>query len=215
MLIHDVVQGSPEWRALKLGRPSASEFHKIVTPTGKLSAQARKYACRLVAERLLNQPLDLLEGIPAVERGKALEADAIAQYEFAEEMETRAVGFVTTDDGLIGASPDRLIVGARGGLEVKCPLLQTHIDYWLAGPGDDYRPQVQGQLWVCELEFDDFYSYHPQMEPVLIRTERDEPYIKLLEQSLRAFVDMLAEIHARVMPAFFSLPPADRVMALT
>src|SRR6478609_9609842 len=74
MKIHDVAQRSPEWHALRLGKPTASEFHKIITPkTGKLSAQARKFACRLIAERLLNEPLDLLDGIEAIERGKAME----------------------------------------------------------------------------------------------------------------------------------------------
>jgi hypothetical protein len=205
MKIHDVAQDSPEWHTLRLGKPTASEFHKIITPkTGKLSAQARKFACRLIAERLLNEPLDLLDGIPAIERGKAMEPDAIAQYEFAEEIETQAVGFVTTDDGLVGASPDRLIVGASAGLEIKCPLLPTHIGYRLDGPGDDYRPQVQGQLWVAELEWIDFYSYHPQMEPVRLRTQRDDAYIKLIERALHDFNDMLHDMYERVRPAFFA-----------
>jgi hypothetical protein len=205
MKIHDVAQRSPEWHALRLGKPTASEFHKIITPkTGKLSAQARKFACRLIAERLLNEPLDLLDGIEAIERGKAMEPDALAQYEFAEEIETQAVGFVTTDDGLVGASPDRLIVGVSAGLEIKCPLLPTHISYSLDGPGDDYRPQVQGQLWVAELEWIDFYSYHPQMEPVRLRTQRDDAYIKLIEQALRDFNDMLHDMYERVRPAFFA-----------
>jgi hypothetical protein len=210
MKIHDVAQRSPEWHALRLGKPTASEFHKIITPkTGKLSAQARKFACRLIAERLLNEPLDLLDGIEAIERGKGMEPDAVAQYEFAEEIETQPVGFVTTDDGLVGASPDRMIVGAPAGLEVKCPLLPTHIGYWLDGPGDEYRPQVQGQLWVAEFEWLDFYSYHPQMEPVRLRTQRDDAYIKLIEQALRDFNDMLHDMYERARPAFFSGLPSN------
>ena len=210
MKIHDVAQRSPEWHALRLGKPTASEFHKIITPkTGKLSAQARKFACRLIAERLLNEPLDLLDGIETIERGKAMEPDAVAQYEFAEEIETQPVGFVTTDDGLVGASPDRLIVGASAGLEIKCPLLPTHIGYRLDGPGDDYRPQVQGQLWVAEFEWLDFYSYHPLMEPVRLRTQRDDAYIKLIEQALRDFNDMLHDMYERVRPAFFAGLPSN------
>src|SRR5512142_2020977 len=76
MKIHDVAQRSPEWHALRLGKPTASEFHKIITPkTGKLSSQARKFACRLIAERLLSEPLDLLDGIAAIEHGRAMESD--------------------------------------------------------------------------------------------------------------------------------------------
>ena len=171
--------------------------------------KARKFACRLIAERLLNEPLDLLDGIETIERGKAMEPDAVAQYEFAEEIETQPIGFVTTDDGLVGASPDRLIVGASAGLEIKCPLLPTHIGYRLDGPGDDYRPQVQGQLWVAEFEWLDFYSYHPQMEPVRLRTQRDDAYIKLIEQALRDFNDMLHDMYERVRPAFFAGLPSN------
>ena len=210
MKIHDIEQRTPEWYALRIGKPTASQFDKVITPkTGKLSAQARKFACRLIAERLLQEPLDLLDGIEAIERGRALEPDAIAQYEFAEEVETRPIGFITTDDGLIGASPDRLIVGAPAGVEIKCPLLQTHIGYWLDGTDDAYRPQVQGQLWVCEFERLDFYSYHPQMEAVKRRTHRDEPYIKLVDQALRDFNDMLHDMYEKVRPAFFALPPTE------
>ena len=116
---------------------------------------------------------------------------------------------MTTDDGLVGASPDRLIVGASAGLEIKCPLLPTHIGYRLDGPGDDYRPQVQGQLWVAEFEWLDFYSYHPQMEPVRLRTQRDDAYIKLIEQALRDFNDMLHNMYERVRPAFFAGLPSN------
>jgi hypothetical protein len=39
MITHDVTQGSPEWLEARLGIPTASEFDKIITPTGKPSTQ--------------------------------------------------------------------------------------------------------------------------------------------------------------------------------
>ena len=34
MIIHEVEQGSGDWLKLRLGIPTASEFDKIITPTG-------------------------------------------------------------------------------------------------------------------------------------------------------------------------------------
>ena len=200
MIIHRVEQGSLEWLTLRLGLPTASEFHKILTPGGKLSAQARPYAIRLITEELLQRSLETLTGIEWMERGKELEPLAVKAYEFRQDIETEPVGFLTTDDGLIGCSPDRL-VGDDGLLEIKCPAPHTHVGYMLDGPGKDYRPQVQGQLYVSERDWVDWLSYSPEMPMVVVRTERDEPYIRALAAELDAFLDMKAELMERVRAA--------------
>src|SRR5271163_3189981 len=175
-----VQQGSPEWINARLGIPTASNFDKILTPGGKLSEQSRKYAFYLAAEHLLKRQLDSIDYLEWVARGKELEPDAVKNYEFLQEVETRQVGFITTDDGCIGASPDRLVVGAKGGLEIKCPSPQIHMGYMIDGFGKAYKVQVQGQMYVAELEFVDRYSFHPEMPPFLERTVRDEPFITQL-----------------------------------
>jgi hypothetical protein len=191
MIEHNVVQGEPAWFALRIGIPTASEFKKIITPAkAELSKQARGYAFKLVAETLLNRSLDDLEGLEWITRGRELEPTAVRAYEFAEGIKTRPVGFITTDDGKIGASPDRMLIGVAGGLEIKVPAPATHVGYLIDGFGDDYRPQVQGQMMVCELDFVDRYSYSPEMPFVRDRTPRDEPYIAKLAAALREFCDM-------------------------
>lgn len=198
MKIHDVQQGSPEWFRSRLGIPTASCFDQIVTPvTGKLSKSADRYAYRLIAERLLNTPSETVEGQTWMERGKELEPQAVKQFEWVNEVETEPVGFITTDDGLVGCSPDRLVKGAPRGLEIKCPSPHVHLGYLLSGQADAYRPQVQGQLYVAELERVDFYSYHPRMPACQITTTRDEPYIKLLRDALEQFNERLFEMLER------------------
>jgi YqaJ-like viral recombinase domain len=194
-VVHQAEQGSPEWFALRVGIPTASCFHKIVTPTGKLSAQAAKYAYFLAAERLLGRSLEPdLNGIEAIRRGHELEPEAVQMYEFDQDVDTTPVGFITTDDGRIGASPDRLIVGRKGALEIKCPLAQTHVQYMIEGFGADYTPQAQGQIAVAELEWVDRYSYHPEMPPVHVRTYRDEAYQRLLVPALVEFCELLETV---------------------
>jgi len=187
-------QGSDAWITARLGIPTASNFDKILTPGGKLSESARKYAFYLAAEHLLHRQLDSIDNLEWVARGKDLEPEAVKNYEFLQDVQTREVGLITTDDGRIGASPDRFIIGKNAGLEIKCPAPHTHMGYMIDGFGKAYRVQVQGQLYVAELDFVERYSYHPEMPPVLEHTTRDEPYIKLLADALDQFCDDLAEI---------------------
>ena len=52
MIILDHEQGSEEWLAARLGKPSASSFSKLITQTGKPSSSADGYINELIAERL-------------------------------------------------------------------------------------------------------------------------------------------------------------------
>jgi YqaJ-like recombinase protein len=205
MIPHYMEQNTPEWYAIRLGKPTASEFHRIITAVkGDLSKSARKYAHALVAETLLRRPLEKPPGTPwAMERGKLLEPLAIQQYAFTNDVEVKRLGFATTDDGRVGASPDGLIVGARGGLEVKCTLDENHMGIWIDGPGEDYKQQVQASLAVCELEWWDLYAYHPELPPVTIRTYRDEPYITKMSAALREFLAMRDEMLVRAKASGF------------
>ena len=60
-IFHDVAQYSEAYDRLKLGIPTSSNFHKIITPQGKPSKQWREYACVLIAERLLQQKIEFLQ----------------------------------------------------------------------------------------------------------------------------------------------------------
>lgn len=200
MKIVNCTQGTPEWFAIRRGIPTASMFDKIVTPAkGQLSKSSVTYAYKLLVERLLNAPADKGDSTEWMERGNSLEASAANQYSFVNDVNLDLVGFVTTDDGLIGASPDRLIKGKSAGLEIKVPAPWTHLGYLLDGPAEAYRPQVQGQLYVCEFEFVDFFSYSERMPACTIRTARDEPYIALLSSALKAFTEQMADMEERAL----------------
>lgn len=203
MKIIECVQGSDEWLAARLGIPTASEAHQIVTAVkGDLSKSARKYAHQLVAETLLGRPLEKPPGTSwAMARGKELEPFARAQYAADKGVEVRQVGFVTTDSELIGASPDGLVVGTRGGLEIKCVLDANHMGILLDGPGDDYKQQCQLGMAVCELAHWDLYAWHPTLPPLAIRFERDEPYIAKMQAALVEFLAMRDAMLAKALAA--------------
>lgn len=195
-----IAQGTEAWRAARLGRPTSSMFHKIITPkTMQLSASARGYAFQLVAERILKRPPeDTISDLQWLERGRELEPSAVSLYEFEHEVTTVPGGFITTDDEAVGCSPDRLLPDQRGGLEVKCPKPENHLAYLVDGFGESYIPQVMGQLWIAELDWVDRISYHPELPPVRQRTFRDEAFIGKLRQAVADFLDLTDEIEAKV-----------------
>ena len=203
-IIHrNIEQGTPEWLAIRLGIPTASCFDKIITPAkGELSKSARAYAAYLVAETIMGEPLEPERGDPYwIAWGKQHEAMAAEHYARATGTETEAVGFVTTDDRKVGCSPDRLIVGQRGAVEIKCPAPWTLASYWADGLGLDYKCQMQGQMGVAELEFVDLYAWHPVLTPIKIRTYRDEPFILKMGIALAEFLAMRDELLAKVKGA--------------
>ena len=213
---YQIEQGSVGWYTMRLGIPTASSFAKIITPKGEKSKQARKYQYRLIAERLIKESQDDQLGyVKWVERGTELQDPAAAMFEFTHESRLEPGGFVTTDDGRIGCSPDRLLAGGRQALEIKAPAPWTQIGYLLDGPGDDYRPQVQGQLYVGGFEAVHFYSYHPQMPPFEHVTLPDRGFQRLLQSTLAYFVDELDTLteRARSLGAYAVLnrpqTPAD------
>lgn len=206
MIVLQHRQGTQEWLDSRLGIPTASQFHRILSPTGKLSAQADDYMAALLAERMIGQNCS---GGPRIEdqgpwmtRGSALEAEARSWYAFTKDVEPARCGLCLTDDRIAGCSPDAL-VGDDGLLEIKCPSAAKHAAYLMEGGlAEKYRPQVQGQLWVTGRAWVDVLSYCPGFEPpldaALIRVDRDEPYIAALNTAVRAFVKRLDSEHARL-----------------
>lgn len=199
-------QGSAQWIAARLGLPTASQFSRILTPrTLKPSASAERYLWELLAERIIGQPANDAS-TKFMERGKAMEAQAVAFYELQRGVDTRRVGFVTRDDGLVGCSPDRF-VGDDGLLEIKCASAAVHVGALLGGVTDEYRAQVQGQLWITGRQWCDLLYFNPEMPPVLTRMERDPEFIAALSQAVGSFAERLADGAHRLAEAGCTFAP--------
>lgn len=195
MKIHDVPQGTSAWHAVRFGIPTSSCFDKIITPGGKASSSAEGYMNHLLAERILGRVIDGYKSA-AMEHGNDYEAKAIAAYEFTRNVTSRKIGFITTDDGLIGCSPDSFIEEhPEGMLEAKAPTPAVHVSYLMAatGAGKEYKVQLQGQLWLCEKEWDDIISSCAGMPDAIFRAVRDEVFIKELSAHVRSFSRQLEE----------------------
>ena len=183
---HDVAQYSETYDRLKLGIPTSSHFHKIITPQGKPSKQWREYACILIAERILHHKIEFYNS-PAMERGLIVEAEAADWYEFDQDLTVQRIGFITDDEHTMGCSPDRL-VGDEGLLEIKAPLPQTQVAYWISGElNERFRPQLQGQLYISQRSWVDILCWHDVLPKLVMRVDPDEKFIKALDRELRIF----------------------------
>lgn len=213
MIFRAVNPRSPEWFAYRIGIPTASEFHKIVTPkTMKLSSQSMPYMYRLLAEWLTGEQVENAS-TEWMDRGVELEDRAMLAYEMLADTETQPGGFCTTDDGMIGCSPDRL-VGDDGDLELKCPLIHTQVGYALgAGVDEDYMAQLQGRMMITGRQWVDIFSYHPRLSLPPIRVKRDEKYIAILQPVLASFVECMLqkrlELEQRFGPFVRPVPERD------
>lgn len=205
-----VPQGSTAWFNLRAGVPTASRFSDIMTPKTMKPAEARwKYACRLIAEKLLNWQAESLDMIRHIEEGRANEPLAIGQLNVLTGTVSQKVGFVTSNDGRFGASPDRAMGGnpkIAGGIEegslqtvieTKCPTIPKQMEYLLLGDDGAYRCQRQGQLLVAEADKAIFFSFNPQMPEHLVEDGRDEAFLVKLSDCLERFHDELSEMTER------------------
>jgi YqaJ-like viral recombinase domain len=173
VIFHDVIQGSPDWYALRRGIPTASNFDRVMTPrTRQYAKAADSYVAELIGEQMSHYLPEGVESFTsrAMKYGIETEAEARRYYSLHREVEVFHGGFCQTDDKRFGSSPDSL-VGDDGVLEIKCPQATAQVLYLLDGNIPDiYLCQVHGHLIVTGRTYCDFLSYHCGLPPLLIRT---------------------------------------------
>ena len=198
MIILTDEQGSPEWLASRLGRPSASMFSNLITTSGKPSSSAKKYIAEMVAERLTGRSKPFYTN-DHMERGNFLEPEAREAYEFITDLEVVETGFILHDSEEFGCSPDGLVAN-DGGLEVKCPSDGVHAGYLIDGKvPTKYYQQVQGCMWVTGRDWWDFMSYHPEMPHLLVRMERNEEFIEAMATEVNKAVETIVKETERLV----------------
>jgi len=122
----------------------------------------------------------------AMQRGVELEDEARMYYEIAMDDTVEEIGFVTNSElgDCIGVSPDGMIDGRKGLLEIKCPMAETHVKYLLADElPAEYKNQVHMQMAVTDAEYCWFMSYCPKFIPLMLRIDRNE-YTENMREAL-------------------------------
>lgn len=203
MKFHQVEQYTTEWKRLRMGHPSASKFHLLISPEGKPKSpdlvERKRYLYKLVAERILGEPMpDSFEGNSYTDDGHAREAPARSALAQKLKCQIDNGGWCTTDDLRFGCSPDGMLRNRREGCEIKAPAAWTHLQFICEGPGDRFRAQTQGQILVGEFDAIHFWSYHPEFAPVYVCVLPDEKYIAALRKQLDLFCEEISAKEAFV-----------------
>ena len=161
----EMIQGSEAWLAARKGRATASQFKKILTPTGKLSAQSKSYALKLARECVCDDPFEFT-GNKATDWGNEQEPHARQAFMDYTGLEVVEIGFATHKTmTCVGCSPDGLIIDGGeviAGLEIKCPSPDTFVEWVMADvvPAE-HLPQIHGSMIVTGLKRWDFVAYFP------------------------------------------------------
>ena len=210
-------QRTPEWRAARLARVTASQVGAILgnSPNGDRDTVMR----RMVRDWHGAEPEWV--GNVATEYGTFHEDGALVEYQMETGNAVTAEGFVTREDWA-GCSPDGLI-GLTGGLEIKCPFGKRKM-----GAGDTFKPladqqhyhdQIQFSLWVCERAWWDFFQWAPGATAL----EQVKPCSKWRASALpklrQFYADYLherehnADAHLEPLRVSVDTPEAARLMA--
>lgn len=195
-------QGSDIWWELKKGKPSASNFHRIVTSKGKPSAGMDGYIAELIADEVMMLPKYFTErGRPvtkAMTEGTDREPEARRYYELEHDCRVEQVGLCVHASGLFCCSPDGL-VGEDGGLELKNPKQETQAKWLMKGVVPrEHIAQCHGFLLVTGRKWIDFYSYADGLRPLEVRVTPNE-FTEQLQSALTTFLDKFAAAKAKLI----------------
>lgn len=188
MIVLNIEQGSEAWFEHRCGRITGTRFKALMSGE---STQGFKDLITTVAGEILSNEVEETYSNADMERGKDLEPFARKEYESIFETKVKEYGFVLPDEDkfyheYVGVSPD----GHK--LEIKCPKMKTHLNYIEKGVfPNDYKWQVQGQLFVTGWDYIDFMSYYPNLKPFIIRVKPDNEMHQQIEDRLKIAIELI------------------------
>ena len=203
MITHhpELIQGSDEWIAARLGILTASEMKHIITPSLKPAKndKGRAHLYELLAQRITGHVEPHYVGDDML-RGLNDERDARALYS-THYAPVQEVGFITNDRWgfTIGYSPDAM-VGDDGLIECKSRRQKFQIETICQNLGLDggstipaeFIIQIQTGLLVAERAWCDFVSYSGGLPMVVIRVFPDHAVQDAIIAASMEFEDRLA-----------------------
>jgi hypothetical protein len=195
-IVHNVVQRSPEWFALRAGRLTGSVADDMTTflKSGNESAARRDLRLKLATERLIEGPMidDYIS--PEMQWGMDRESEALARYESVVGNLANTVGFISHPTLLAGASLDAYLGDYEVVTSLKCPKSTTHYRYLRTnGIPPDYVPQMLHELWLTGAEEYHFVSYDPRfpdwsLQLLVVKVPRNENLVEEYRDRALAFL---------------------------
>lgn len=217
---NDLIQGEQPWLDARRGILTASEVHKIITPTLKIADndKTRSHVWEILAQRVSGyvEPQyisdDMLRGNIDEVRARDLYREHYA--------DTQSMGFITNDQWgfTLGYSPDDL-VGDEGLIECKSRRqrfqVQTIVENVATGePVPDYLMQCQTGMLVTGRKWCDLISYSGGLPLAVIRVHADQVVQDAIVAAATAFEAKIAEKRAIYERVAADLVPTERIIEM-
>ncbi len=188
VIIEHMPQGSPQWLEARRGCITMSHAKDLITKgrkKGEPSQTRLSYLISVASEIITGVSADTFKSWE-MEKGNLLEPQAREAYMELTGYDIQEVGLgYLNSERRISGSPDGL--GIDRGMEVKCQQPKNHLKTIVNGfDPKEFRPQMQGNMWVFDKKYWDYVSWCPEFkdQPIFIYTvERDEEMIAEIRES--------------------------------
>ena len=195
-------QRTPEWHLERLGKITGSVAGDVMnfTAKGEPDAGRKNLIVKLAVERITGASVETYQNA-AMRRGTELEPFALAAYEAntGNLVETVGVCFNSKYPHIVMSSDG--LIDSNGMIEIKAPDSQhKHLSALTSGShAQEYKWQIQFQLWCAEREYNDAVSYDTRfpshLQLAIVRVYRDDSSIAKLEaECLKVEAEILAVI---------------------
>lgn len=200
MQIIKVEQKSDEWFALRNKYPlTASEAQAI----GNQGKGLETLVWEKLAERYSNGDK---ERYTNKDLGRGIELEPLARdmYELQTGNKVHEVGFVINEkiSSVGGVSPDGIVTGQNGGVEIKCFEDKKHFKNMVNGLEieSQYIWQMQMQMLFTGWEFVDFVTYNPNFKQSLLvkRVLPDKEMQEKIREGLKKGEELIKEIENKI-----------------
>lgn len=156
-------QRDEAWFAIRAGKFTGSRFADLMARTKSgPSASRANLLVTLAVERLTGKCVETYTN-QAMQRGIDLEQQAKEAYQVSTGEIIEDVAWIQHPDySFVGVSPDGVI--GDGLIEIKCPAnMAKHYAALIDGShAQEYKWQIQGQLWVSGAPWCKAVSYDPR-----------------------------------------------------
>lgn len=178
----DAPQRSPEWIALRAPRIGASEIGEYMAKgvKGQYLAGRKNVTRKIAFSKAFGVPMSTFVN-GAMQAGIDNEDFVADQYAQSQGVELVKLGAAYND--WFVASPDRGIVGQKGGVEIKWLQDNEWAELILTGfPKDLHYDQMQGQMWAFGWDFVDYVAGNGNTgKYYIVRINRNDKRIEEIE----------------------------------
>lgn len=190
-------QRTEEWFQARMGKVTASKITDVLAKPkkkGGISKVRQKYMMQIISEILTGKPHIERINSPDIQRGVDFEDEAREAYEHETFNLVQETGFIDHPEvPHSGSSPDGIIQGESGLLEIKCPNVVNHLAFRDSHEiKREYLYQMDWQMDCTGSDWCDFLSYCPELkehgiELEIMRVKKNQARVDEIKNGINLF----------------------------